>query len=286
MHRVLKYPGSKWNIAARLNKLMPEHHSYIEPYFGSGALFFTKQPSHIETINDLDSDVTNLFSCIKQDAGRLARMLVATPYSREIYNRQFEAESIGIRERDNYSRAVDFLIRCWQGYEARTIDKAGWKNDIVGRERMYALWEWYHLPEWVVDIAERLRQVQIENRPAIELIERFNHTGVFMYIDPPYLWSVRSREQYRYEMPDGGHEKLLKTIQKSRAFIMISGYESEMYNDYLAGWKRAYFKSCTAGGRARREVVWMNYDPDGQMDFSDFPELLPEGGSKRVDSNV
>lgn len=68
MRQVLKYPGSKWNIVQHIKNLIPPHHSYVEPFFGSGALLFNKTPSHIETVNDLDSDVTNLFSCIRKDA--------------------------------------------------------------------------------------------------------------------------------------------------------------------------------------------------------------------------
>ena len=69
---VLKYPGSKWNIAGQLVELMPSHHSYVEPYFGSGAVLFTKEPSAIETVNDLDGEVVNLFRCIQQERERVA----------------------------------------------------------------------------------------------------------------------------------------------------------------------------------------------------------------------
>ena len=72
MRTVLKYPGSKWNIASKLVELVPEHHSYVEPFFGSGAVLFNKPVSDIETINDLDHDVVNLFRCIQEDADRLA----------------------------------------------------------------------------------------------------------------------------------------------------------------------------------------------------------------------
>lgn len=68
MRRVLKYPGSKWNIAPQLVKLIPEHRSYVEPFFGSGAVLFNKPVSDIKTINDLDHDVVNLFRCIQEDA--------------------------------------------------------------------------------------------------------------------------------------------------------------------------------------------------------------------------
>ncbi|MDY2614144.1 MAG: DNA adenine methylase, partial [Lachnospiraceae bacterium] len=59
LNKVLKYPGSKCRIADKLVDLIPPHHTYLEPYFGSGAVFFRKQPSDIESINDLDRNVVN-----------------------------------------------------------------------------------------------------------------------------------------------------------------------------------------------------------------------------------
>lgn len=267
MNNVLKYPGSKWNIARQLVELIPPHHSYVEPYFGSGAVFFNKSPADIETVNDLDSNVTNLFRCIQQDSERLARLVMTIPYSREEYDLQFEPDNTCA---SRYQRAAGFLIRCWQGHGFRTNGYVGWKSDVQGRERAYALWNWYRLPEWIIEIAERLRKVQIENRPALEVIQRFNYPNVFMYLDPPYLLGLRNGKQYKYEMPDPDHEKLLKTILQSKAKIMISGYESEMYNDYLQSWHKEYFTSCAEQGKPRQEVVWMNYEYHVQMTLGDM----------------
>ncbi|MBD5395007.1 MAG: DNA adenine methylase, partial [Lachnospiraceae bacterium] len=130
MRSVLKYPGSKWNVATKIVELIPDHHSYLEPYFGSGAVLFSKPVSDIETINDLDSDVTNLFRCIQEDSERLARIVMTTPFSREEYDLQFEITE-GAVNIDSFQRAAGFLIRCWQGYGYRTNGyKVGWKNDI------------------------------------------------------------------------------------------------------------------------------------------------------------
>lgn len=268
--RVLKYPGSKWNIAGELVRLIPEHHSYVEPYFGSGALLFHKQPSAIETINDLDSDVTNLFTCIQKDSQRLARLVMTTPFSREVYESQFTGEPEEIYA-SKFQRAAGFLVKCWQGHGFRTNGyMVGWKNDVVGREKAYALWDWYRLPGRILDIAERLRCVQIENRPALEVIKRFDYDNVFMYLDPTYLFGTRNGKQYRHEMTDADHEEMLKTALRVKAKVIISGYESEMYNDYLCGWHKKYFRSCAECGRPRTEAVWMNYESNVQMSLDDF----------------
>lgn len=272
----MKYPGSKWRIARKLAELIPEHHSYLEPYAGSLALLFNKRPSAIETINDLDSDVTNLFWCIQKDSARLARLVMTTPYSREIYELQFEGSN-RTRYASRFQKAAGFLIRCWQGYGSRTNGyKQGWKNDVQGREKAYALWDWYQLPEWILETAERLRMVQIENRPALELIERFGYKNVFMYLDPPYVFESRSgrQKQYKYEMTGTDHEDLLKLILQSPARIMISGYDTELYNDYLHGWEKRSFQSSAEGGKRRTEVVWMNYRQDYQMNIFDYENGL------------
>jgi len=163
------------------------------------------------------------------------------------------------------------LIRCWQGYGYRTNgNKTGWKNDVQGRERAYALKKWYRLPENIEVVAERLRTVQIECRPAIDLIERFNCENVFMYLDPPYVLKTRNSKQYKHEMEDIDHEALLKTILKSKSKIMISGYESDMYEDYLSKWKKRTFMSCAEGGSPRKETIWMNYIPNSQISMFDY----------------
>ena len=277
MRHVLKYPGSKWNIAGQLVELIPPHHSYVEPFFGSGALLFNKAPSDIETVNDLDHNVTNLFRCIQENSERLAGMVMTTPFSREKYEDTYKLDVWEIMMPDEpYHKALRFLIQCWQGHGFRTNGyKVGWKNDVQGRESMYALWNWYRLPERIINIAERLRKVQIENRPALEVIKRFNYDNVFMYIDPPYLLGTRAGKQYAHEMTDAEHEELLKTLLQSKAKIMVSGYESDMYNEYLSDWNKALFSSCAEHGKQRTEVVWMNYEHNLQMSITDYPEVLP-----------
>ena len=119
MRRVLKYPGSKWNIALQLVDLIPQHHSYLEPFFGSGAVLFNKVQSNIETVNNIDGDIVNLFKCIQEDAFELARLVMTTPFSREVYENTYMCTESD----DKFKKALKFLIRCWQGFGYRTNGK-------------------------------------------------------------------------------------------------------------------------------------------------------------------
>lgn len=58
------------------------------------------------------------------------------------------------------------------------------------------------------------------------------------YLDPPYVFSTRTRKQYWFEMSDQDHEKLLKTVIGSRAKVMLSGYDCELYKKYLKDWRK------------------------------------------------
>lgn len=79
---------------------------------------------------------------------------------------------------------------------------------------------------------------------------------------------------YKHEMIRADHEELLKAAVDHPGKILISGYDNEMYNDYLSGWRKAYKDTTAEGGLKRREVLWMNYR-DNQMSIEDYPGVLP-----------
>ena len=258
----MKYPGSKWSIAKRIISLFPEHHSYLEPFFGSGAVLFNKPRSNIETVNDLDGNVVNLFEWIRKDPERLAHEIYYTPYARQVYEDAFASVP-----EDSLEKAVNFYIRLNMGHGFRTNgEKVGWKNDVQGREKSYASQDWCRLPEKIMQAAERLRGVQIECRPAIDVMQRFNYKNVLLYLDPPYMPNVRHGKQYLHEMYDEkSHRELLEAARGHKGPVLVSGYGTELYNDMLAGWHReettCYSQVCSK----KREVLWMNFKPAVQI---------------------
>ena len=253
MKSVIKYPGAKWRIADWIISHMPEHHSYVEPYFGSGAVLFRKPASRIETINDLDDDVVNLFRLIRDNPAELAAAIAFTPYSRTEYESAFTLQT------DNkIEKARIFLVKCWQGHGFRTNRyKSGWKNDVQGREAAYAMRNWYRLPAWVMETVERLKEIQIDCKPAINVIERFNYSNVLIYADPPYLLSTRSGTQYKHEMTDGDHIELLEKLIQHKGSVVLSGYDNDLYNDCLKGWDKHQINTTAEHGIARVETIWI-----------------------------
>ena len=100
MNAVIKYPGAKWRLAKWIIDMFPTHHSYLEPFFGSGAVLFTKPRSPIETVNDLDGEIVNLFTQIRENPERLAREIRWT-HTRERCTKRHLRLSIRKRTRFN-----------------------------------------------------------------------------------------------------------------------------------------------------------------------------------------
>lgn len=113
--------------------------------------------------------------------------------------------------------------------------------------------------------------MQIENRPATELIQKFNFENVLIYCDPPYMLSTRYGAQYRCEMDDRDHEELLMLLLQHKGPAIISGYETGLYNKMLAGWNRYEKTAYSQTASKRKEIIWMNCDPPAkQMSLADY----------------
>ena len=130
------------------------------------------------------------------------------------------------------------------------------------------------LPEAITQAAERLRHnrkslVQIENRSVFELLPIYNRENVLIYLDPPYLLSTRKNKRvYRHELTDVEHEELLKLIVCSKAKIIISGYENDLYCRYLGGWRMDHATAKDQAGNTKTECIWMNYSDCQRSLFS------------------
>lgn len=187
MNAILNYPGAKWGMAEQIVSLMPKHRSYLEPFFGSGAVLFNKPPSAIETINDIDGDITNFFRVLREQSDEIIRLISLTPYSREVFD-----DAHDNRGTEPIDRAYRFAIRLRMGHGFKTYQKTGFKIDVFARERSYCVDCWNKMPSMLAEAASRLKDVQIENRPALDLIRKFNHENVLIYADPPYLLNTRA----------------------------------------------------------------------------------------------
>lgn len=227
-------------------------------------LFFKKPPSRIETINDLDGEIINLFRCIREQPEELMRAVACTPYSRGEYEQAWDHFKAGGQVRpDGIEAARLTLVRYWQAHGSTVVYKGGWKNDRAGREYAYDVRYWRQLPERIAAVVERLKDAQIEQAPAVDVIRRFRHPDVLIYADPPYMLHTRKGKQYIVEMAEEAqHIELLDALKEHPGPVILSGYDNDLYNEHLQGWKKLHRRAQAEGGAARTETVWLNYVPE------------------------
>lgn len=255
MNTLLNYPGAKWGMAKEIVAMMPPHKSYLEPFFGSGAVLFNKPPSRIETVNDIDDDIVNFFAVLREQPDELARLISMTPYARTVFDAAHENHG-----NTPLDKAYHFAIRSKMGHGFKTYQKTGFKIDIANRNRAYAVSCWNRMPKDLLEAAARLKDVQIEHKPAVDVIRKFNRDNVLIYADPPYLLNTRGGKQYRHEMDEQDHIELLSALNDHKGPVILSGYPSEMYDRELRGWGRICRKSYNQNADQRMEVLWCNFE--------------------------
>lgn len=254
MKAVLKYPGGKWRIAEWIIAHFPAHAVYLEPYFGCGAIFFMKAPAGIETVNDLNGDIVNLFRVCRERGEELARLIELTPFSRREYVECY------VRSDDPLEQARRTLVRYWQSFGSTDSSKHSWKNSQTKNSPRCPI-RFAELPKIILETFSRLREVQIENYDAVSLIKKYDSPDTLIYLDPPYIESTRKKGLYKTDMTDKQHEELLKTIKASKSKICLSAYDNELYNEELKEWETDEKPTTAQMGLHRTEKLYMNYDP-------------------------
>ncbi|MGP8288969.1 DNA adenine methylase [Vreelandella zhanjiangensis] len=260
---VLRYHGGKWRVANWVLAHFPPHSVYVEPFGGAAGVLLQKEPAGAEVYNDLDSEIVNVFRVLRdQDsAKRLAHACSYTPYAREEYNLS------QVPCTDPIEQARRTLLRAWAsfGSTGATRGRSGMRTYTRpdGRHSDVAKC-WSRMPALIPQFSERFRSVVIENRPAMDVMAQHDTPETLHYVDPPYLPETRSSGSagyYRHEMTLNDHEALLEFVKTLKGYVLISGYDSALYNNRLSGWSRVSLPtsgSSRYGSVPRTECLWLS----------------------------
>ena len=258
----------KYSHLAWLLPLLPPCHHYVEPYGGSAAALLNREPSPLETYNDLDGEVANFFRVLRANRDELLETIGLTPFSREEFLHALSASPVGTSDLE---RARRFFVRARQARTglAQKATQGRWANcRTTSRSGMAgAVSRWLGSVVTLPEIAERLLRVQIENRPAIEVVQRYDSPGTLFYCDSPYLASTRGdANSYGYEMSERDHAELARALRSCRGRVAVSGYDCDLMDGLYEGWQRIEGPQKTAHSvkRPRQEFLWTNYADTGR----------------------
>jgi len=231
-------------------------------------VLLNRDPSPVETYNDVDGEVVNFFRVLREQKDALIEAIGLTPFSREEFSLALEAPFDSVPPLE---RARRFFVRARQVRTglAQTASLGRWANcKATSRAGMAGVVSrWLGSVEMLPEIANRLLRVQIENRPAIEVIRLYDSPNTLFYCDPPYPHQSRGdAKAYGFEMSDDEHRELARVLRAVRGKVAVSGYSCELMNELYSDWYRteAPTKHCHSCKQPRTEVLWTNYEiPDG-----------------------
>ena len=258
------YGGKFVHLDFILPHLPDDAEHFCDVYGGSAAVLINRVPVPVETYNDLDSELVNFFAVLRKMPDQLIREIGLTPFSREELVRAC-APTPGL---DPLERARRFYVRARQTRTglAQTSSEGRWAHCVLtSRAGMAgAVSRWLGAVERLPEIAQRMQRVQIENAPALDVIERYDTPKTLFYLDPPYVHRSRGDSSaYRYEMTDDDHRKLALVLNRIEGRAVLSGYRSSLYDELFADWRRvdAPERLCNSSKAKRTESLWMNFDP-------------------------
>lgn len=256
--------GGKFSHLDWLLPLLPDCLHYCEPFAGSGAVLLNREPSPVETYNDIDGEVVNFFKVLREQKEILVEQIALTPFSREEFAIACELDP----NVSSLERARRFYVRARQVRTglAQTASVGRWANcKNTSRSGMSGVVSrWLGGVEQLEFIAERLLRVQIENRPATEVIQLYDNPETLFYCDPPYIHETRGdTNSYGFEMDDNHHRELAIVLNSIQGKAAVSNYECELMEELYPSskWKKVYSpeKTIHSTKDKRQEVLWVNY---------------------------
>jgi len=276
----IKYFGGKSYLAERIIALFPppeQYHNYVELFSGGASVLFAREYSDCaEYLNDLNGEIENFWRVLREPelfAGFI-RTVNATPFSEAMFSAELSCElPYGAHP---VRRAVRFFVlnRLSRSADFRTFATLTRNRTRRGMSEQASAW--LGAVEGLADVHERLKGVVLLNRQALAVIDALDADKgeTLFYADPPY-WGAQRAGAGEYERTPGragcemkieDHIALLDKLAQIRGKFLLSGYHSDLYDDYAReyGWNCTEFAAplASASGDTKRiavECIWRDY---------------------------
>lgn len=246
----LRRYGGKVYLAKWILGFVPEHTTYIEPFCGSAAVFFAKDPSQAEILNDIENRIIKAFEFIRSRPYEMAALLFATPYA--------QANWREISTKDEIEQAALYLASTQQFYAGATHTSTFSINAGHVNKNKAAVWaDWF---QRILPAATRLKDAQLLSEDAFKVIDRFRDLEhAFWYVDPPYLGHEK---EYRDSV---SAKDLATALRGIKGKVAVSGTDAEL--EFYQGWrieKKPYVGRARTGFHAMKskkydECLYLNW---------------------------
>ena len=167
--------GGKSKLRNTIIELIPEHKCYAELFFGAGWVYFGKEKSEVEVINDIDKELVNFFKCLKYHEPELSRVLQYEFSSRDIFEEYKYTNPDNITD---IQRAARFFYMITQSF--------GGKGGVYGYATTKKPSQHIFNTDNLAALRERLKNTYVENLSFEKIIDKYDREHTFFFCDPPY----------------------------------------------------------------------------------------------------
>lgn len=247
----LSYLGGKNRLARRIISLIPEHTCYIEPFCGGAQVFFHKEPSKVEVLNDLNEDIFNFLRVCQLHHQELVRYLQFCTASRKWFELFQAQRPEALTDIQRAARFFYLQKNCYGGLVRRQHFAISVQDGSNYNPHRIPL---------VLHLAhERLLGVQLECLPYQDILKKYDRPETFFYLDPPYF----DRPYYKFNFTREDYVALAEILKPLRARFLLSLNDAPEIRQIFASFKirglALAYSSQREAGRVYKEVLISNY---------------------------
>jgi DNA adenine methylase len=246
---IIPWLGGKRRLARPILEKFPAHTGYVEAFCGAAAIFFGKEPSDVEVINDINGELVNLYRVVQHHLEEFGRQFKWALSSRQV----FEWEQMKAPETlTDIQRAARFYYLQKHSFGAR-VDGQSYGTATTSGPRLNLL----RIEEDLSQAHLRLHGVQVENLPWQEVVARYDRPHTLFYLDPPYWLTEGYGVEFGFEQYERMAE-LARTVQGSMVISINDHPDIRRAFDGLH-WEElgiTYTVGGGAGSEARELLIW------------------------------
>lgn len=262
MKSPIRWVGGKSKSVNLLLQLIPQHDTYIEPFFGGGWLFFAKEKSKVEIINDINDELMNFYMVVLNNYEEFKNKFKYLIPSRYLFN-QWKNDASDLSEVDRAVRFYYINRTCFSG----DMQRPRFGSSNIRRSNLCVVTDDFDI--FMKPIHERLKDTYIESLDFREIFKRYDFKEstkekreVFFFVDPPY----KETYGYEHEFSNEDHEELADILYKINGKFLLTinddEYIKELYKDFNIITNEVMYKICKdiKGIGKRNELIITNYD--------------------------
>lgn len=229
----ITYYGGKQKLVPFIIPRIQPHNSYTEPFAGGAAVFFAKEPSKIEVLNDTNKVLMNFYQVVQNDFVVLEKEIKNTLHSRDLHRKAWVIYT-NPDMFDAVKRAWAVWVLSSQSFSSKLNGSWGYDRDdnkcakIVNAKK----------ERFTEALANRLRNVQLECTDALYIIDARDRKDSFFYVDPPY-YDTDCGHYDGYSLQD--YENLLKALSKIKGKFLLSSFPTPVLQEYAKRYKWKMF---------------------------------------------